>query len=54
MQDSCPASFVLLVVSKESDTLQWQHVLVVVGHLVVVLLPHVNKLITVYQTNKLT
>ena len=44
---------ILLVASQESYPLQRQHILVVVSHLIVVLLPHINKLITINQTDEL-
>ena len=43
---------VLFVISKERDALQRQHILVVITHLVIVVLPHLNKFIAVNQTNE--
>lgn len=44
----------LFVITKERDTFQRQHIFVIVCHLVVVLLPHVDEVITINQTNELT
>ena len=47
------SSFSLLITSQERYPLQRQHVFVVIRHLVVELQPHVDKLVTVYQADKL-
>ena len=46
--------FLLFVVSQEGNPFQWQHVFIVVTHLVVIVLPHFNEFITVNQANEFT
>ena len=45
--------FYLFIIPQESYSLQWEHVFILVAHFVVVFLPHLYKLIAVYQTDKL-
>jgi len=43
----------LFIIAQEGNPFQRQHVLVIIGHLVVVFLPHVDEVITVNQSDKL-
>ena len=54
MQD-CSALhlFNSFVISQEGDMLQRQHVFVVIGHLVVAFMPHIDEVIAVNQTDEL-
>lgn len=44
----------LFIITQERDVLQRQQILVIVRHFIVVLLPHVNEVITVNQANELS
>ena len=46
--------FLLFVVSQEGNTFQWQHVFIVVTHLVIIVLPHFNEFIAINQANEFT
>ena len=47
------AILVSLVIPKEGNPLQRQHVLVIIRHLIVVLLPHVDEIVAVNEADEL-
>ena len=47
-------SYSLFIITQERDALQRQQILVIVRHFIVVLLPHVNEVVTVNQADELS